>query len=184
MSGANMNEDLRGLAALYLLGLLSPEEGAMFTPAPASEAHRAALTDMGEVVASIGMAAPPAAPPPELKDRLKARLERNPYSGLFSKRSHEQGPWKPLGSPGVFYKKLLFDPSTGLVTLLVKMEPGARFGAHTHGRTEQCLILEGDLRYSEEKIYRAGDFTWAEAGSVDPALYTVEGNLLLIVTEP
>ena len=67
------------------------------------------------------------------------------------------------------------------MTTLVKMEPGARLRAHSHTQTEQCLILEGDLRYSEEKIYRAGDFTWAEAASNDPALYTVEGNLLLII---
>jgi hypothetical protein len=175
--------ELHGQAALYLLGLLPPEEGEAFG-AGAGAAHRQALIAMTDAVASIGMSVEPVTPPSSLKDRLLARLERNPYPGLFSKRVHEQGPWKPSRTPGIFYKKLFFDKATGLVTTLVKMEPGSRWGEHSHGRTEQCLILEGELRYSDEKIYRAGDFTWAEAGSIDPALYTVEGNILLIISEP
>jgi len=102
---------------------------------------------------------------------------------LFAKRRNDQGPWQPTGSAGVAYKTLYLDQSTGLVTRLVRMEPGARNPSHTHGHTEQCLILEGDLRHGEDNVYRAGDFTWGEAGSVDPELYTLEGNLLLIVTE-
>jgi hypothetical protein len=179
-----MSDRLHTEAALYLLGQLPTDEAAPFENGIADGAHRGALAEMAEVVASIALAAPSAAPPPALRDRLLERLESNPYPGLFSKRSHEQGPWKPSKTPGISYKKLYFDKQSGLITMLVKMEPGARFDAHTHGRTEQCLILEGELRYSDEKIYRAGDFTWAAAGSVDPALYTVEGNILLIVGEP
>ena len=172
--------DLHGQAALFLLGQLTPDEAQAFD----SASHRDALAEMTEVVAAIGLTTERVAPPPALKDRLLQRLESNPYPGLFSKRSHQQGDWRPLGAPGVSFKKLHFDKATGLMTMLVKMEPGGRFPEHSHGRTEQCLILEGDLRYSDEKVYRAGDFTWAEAGSIDPALYTVEGNLLLIIGEP
>jgi quercetin dioxygenase-like cupin family protein len=174
-------QDLQSQAALYLLGQLNPDEIMAFEFYPA---HREALAEMSEVVASIGIAAERVAPPPELKGHVLERLERNPYPGLFSKRVDQQGPWKPSRTPGISYKKLYFDKASGLVTLLVKMAPGARFDVHEHGRTEQCLILEGDLRYSDEKIYRAGDFTWAEAGSVDPAAYTVEGSVLLIISEP
>lgn len=176
--------ELHTQAALYLLGQLPTEEARFFEEAASGVAQREALSEMSDVVASVANAIDLVTPPAALKDRLLARLEQNPYPGLFSKRVHEQGPWKASRTPGISYKKLFFDKSTGLITLLVKMEPGARFDVHTHGRTEQCLILEGDLRYSDEKIYRAGDFTWAEAGSIDPALYTVEGNVLLIITEP
>ncbi len=179
-----MSSQLYDQAALYLLGQLSGDEAREFDNGGATEAHQRALGEMTELVASIGAAVEPVAPPPALKGRLLERLEKNPYPGLFSKRAHEQGPWRPTQSPGVSFKKLRFDKATGLMTMLVKMEPGARLGDHSHKLTEQCLILEGDLRYSDEKIYRAGDFTWAEAGSVDPALYTVEGNLLLIIGEP
>ena len=176
--------DLNVQAALYLLGHLPPEGAHPFEGGGTAAEHRAALAGMTEVIASFAIeASVPASPPPSLKDRLLARLERNPYPGLFSKRAEEQGEWQPTRFPGVLFKKLMFDQATGLITMLVKMEPGARVAKHTHGLTEQCLILEGDLRYSDERVYRRGDFTWAEAGSIDPALYTVEGNLLLIVGE-
>jgi len=174
-------QDLQSQAALYLLGQLAAEEVKAFQ---SDQSHREALAEMSGVVVAIGIAVEPVAPPPGLKDRLLERLERNPYPGLFSKRVDQQGPWKPSRTPGISYKKLYFDKASGLVTMLVKMEPGARFDVHEHGRTEQCLILEGELRYNDEKIYRAGDYTWAEAGSVDPAAYTVEGNVLLIISEP
>ena len=173
--------DLHGQAALYLMGHLPPEEIKAFEDSPD---HCGALAKMSAVLASVALITPLEAPPASLKDRLLARLETNPYPGLYSKRVHEQGPWKPGRTPGISYKRLYVDKDSGLVTMLVKMEPGAHLDAHSHGRTEQCLILEGELRYSDDKIYRQGDFTWAEAGSIDPALYTVEGNILLIISEP
>ena len=182
MNGST-NSDLHSQAALYLFGQLPAVEAQAFENG-GDQAHRAALIEMTEVVASLALAASPVTPPPELKRRVLERIDHHPHPGLYSKRAQEQGPWKPSRTPGVSYKKLYFDKDSGLVTMLVKMEPGARLDAHVHKRTEQCLILEGELRYSEDKIYRAGDFTWAEAGSMDPALYTVEGNVLLIVSEP
>ena len=174
--------DLQGQAALYLLGQLPAEEIKAFEERPD---HDGALAGMSAVLAGLAFTTPLVPPPASLKTRLLARLESNPHAGLFSKRVHEQGPWKPSRSnPGIFYKKLYVDKDSGMVTTLVKMEPGARLAAHTHKRTEQCLVLEGDLRYDDGKIYRTGDFTWAEAGSVDPVVHTVEGNVLLIVSEP
>ena len=184
MNGSSTDSDLYGQAALYLFGQLPAAEAKAFDDG-ADQAHRDALVEMTKVAASLALTASPVEPPPDLKLGVMERINRHPHPGLFSKRVQEQGPWKPSRTtPGISYKKLYFDKDSGLVTMLVKMEPGARFDAHTHRRTEQCLILEGELRYSDDKIYRAGDFTWAEAGSIDPALYTVEGNVLLIVSEP
>jgi anti-sigma factor ChrR (cupin superfamily) len=85
--------------------------------------------------------------------------------------------------PGVTYKVLFVDKAAGLVTTLVRMEPGASIPAHRHSRAEQCLVLEGDLIH-DDHVYGPGDFTWAEAGSIDPALQTKRGNLLLIIGPP
>lgn len=177
--------DLHEQAGLYALGLLAAPEASEFSAGlnAGRPSYREALAEMTEVIASAVLAAAtPAAPGSVLKARVMGSVAKHPYPGLYSKRAHEQGPWRPTGSPGVSFKKLFHDKDAGLVTLLVKMEPGSRYDAHSHGRTEQCLILEGDVRYSDQTIYRAGDFTWAEAGSTDPALYTVEGNLLLIIS--
>ena len=177
--------ELQAQAALYLLGSLPPAEARDFETATLKDRREAAIAEMTEIIVSFGLAATTAVkPPPALRDRLLGRLQQSPGPGLFSKRAQDQGPWRPTANPGVFFKKLMFDKSTGLMTMLVKMEPGARLGEHIHRLAEQCLILEGDLRYNGDKVYRAGDFTWAEAGTIDPALYTVEGNLLLIVGEP
>ncbi len=140
--------DLQAQAALYLLGYLPPAEARDFETASTTE-HREALAEMTDIVASFALgASTPAEPPPSLRDRLLARLDRNSSPGLHSKRAQNQGQWRPTPNPDVFFKKLMFDQSTGLITMLVKMEPGARLAGHSHGRTEQCLILEDDLRYS------------------------------------
>lgn len=185
MNGGGLPYDLHEQAGLYALGLLAAPEATEFAAAlnAGHASYRSALAEMTDVIASAVLAdAVPAAPGSALKARVMAGVAKHPYPGLYSKRTHEQGPWRPTGSPGVTFKKLFHDKEAGLVTLLVRMEPGSRYDAHSHGRTEQCLILEGDVRYSDDTIYREGDFTWAEAGSTDPALYTVEGNLLLIIT--
>lgn len=54
-------------------------------------------------------------------------------------------PWRPSHSPGVTWKKLRFDPSTGESAVLLKFEPGARYAAHEHPAGEQYLVLEGTL---------------------------------------
>ncbi|MCC6539990.1 MAG: cupin domain-containing protein [Bryobacterales bacterium] len=185
MNGGGPPYDLHEQAGLYALGLLPAPEATEFAAGLSAgrDSYRQALREMTEVIATAVLAgAAPAAPGSVLKARVLAGVAKHPYPGLYAKRAHEQGPWRPTGSPGVTFKKLFHDKEAGLVTLLVKMEPGSRYDAHSHGRTEQCLILAGDVRYSGDTIYREGDFTWAEAGSTDPALYTVEGNLLLIIS--
>ncbi|MBM3737523.1 MAG: hypothetical protein FJW39_17215 [Acidobacteria bacterium] len=131
---------------------------------------------------ALAFTALPAAPPPGLKQRLMARIAAPPRPGLGILRADE-GSWEATGSPGVRYRKLYFDESTGFITMLVKMDPGAVYPSHLHTRAEQCLILEGDLRHPDN-VFGTGDFIWGEAGSVDPAVSTVRGNLLLIVADP
>lgn len=174
--------DLQQHAALYLLGQLPPDELTLFAARldGGDRACAEAAAEAAELLAGIALLAAPVAPPPSLRERLLERIT----PGVHAKRADEQGPWKPSGEPGVSYKKLYHDRTANLVTTLVKMEPGARWRSHRHKQAEQCLILEGDLHYSESKVYRAGDFTWADPGSVDPELYTVAGNLLLIISEP
>ena len=94
-----------------------------------------------------------------------------------------EGKWRQGDGPGITYKKLHFDNASGLLTMLVRMEPGAHYPAHRHSLLEQCLVLEGDLIH-DGHVYGPGDFTWAEAGSIDPGLHTERGTLLLIIGAP
>ncbi len=54
-------------------------------------------------------------------------------------------PWQETRFPGCKTKTLLFDPKSGLVTLLFKMEPGAELPDHEHVLIEQTYVLEGSL---------------------------------------
>jgi quercetin dioxygenase-like cupin family protein len=137
------------------------------------------LREAGELSVALAMGAPGGGPRPELRAKLMERIRRERGAGLGAVLSTE-GAWRETGIAGVSLKPLYLDQASGLMTMLVRMQPGAIYPAHTHSRTEQCLVLEGDLRHGDH-VYGPGDFTWAEAGSVDPALHTVQGNLLLII---
>lgn len=167
--------DERDLAMLLALGLRDDESGAG-QPTASEEAMAA------EIVAALALTAEPTPPPPALKARLLDRVAHDHPPGLGAIRKNE-GTWRESKSPGVSYKVLYRDKKANLVTQLVRMAPGARFPAHLHGGDEQCLIIEGDLRHNGH-VYTAGDFTWAEADTVDPELHTVDGNLLLIIGSP
>ncbi len=45
-------------------------------------------------------------------------------------------PWQPADFPGVEYKTLLIDKEQGLLTVLLKMAPGAVLPDHEHVRIE------------------------------------------------
>src|SRR6185436_16849017 len=53
--------------------------------------------------------------------------------------------WQKTRFPGCVMKTLLFDAQTGLVTALMKFEPGAVLPDHEHVRIEQTYVLEGKL---------------------------------------
>lgn len=86
----------------------------------------------------------------------------------------------PTGAPGIDFQLLYNDPKSGLGTYLLRMAPGSRYPAHRHLDNEQCLLLEGDLRWGSVS-YHAGDFLVAGDGTVHPEITTEKGNLQLII---
>jgi anti-sigma factor ChrR (cupin superfamily) len=86
-------------------------------------------------------------------------------------------PWKSTPHKGVEVKPLLVERETGLMTMLVKMAPGARLPDHEHVLIEQTYVLEGSLVCGEGEC-KAGDFVWRPAGSRHSA-WCPEGGLML-----
>lgn len=78
-------------------------------------------------------------------------------------------PWQKMRFPGCEMKTLLFDPKSGLATMLMKMEPGAVLPDHEHVLIEQTYVLEGSLADKEGPDagieVTAGNFVWRPAGS-------------------
>ncbi|MBH9553061.1 cupin domain-containing protein [Inhella gelatinilytica] len=50
------------------------------------------------------------------------------------------------------------------VSLLARLQPGARVPAHPHGIDEECLMVEGDL-FLGDVLLREGEYQFAPAGS-------------------
>ena len=89
-----------------------------------------------------------------------------------------QLPWKKTPHAGVEIKPLLIERETGLMTMLVKMAPGARLPDHEHVLIEQTYVLEGSLVCGEGEC-KAGDYVWRPAGSRHEAWGGPQGGLML-----
>src|SRR5947208_5378943 len=72
-------------------------------------------------------------------------------------------PWIEMGA-GNKMKVIYQDPATGMLTILAKLEPGARIPPHTHEDLEQTYVLEGSL-LDDEGECTAGNFVIRAKGS-------------------
>jgi anti-sigma factor ChrR (cupin superfamily) len=92
--------------------------------------------------------------------------------------------WEPIRYPGCYVKTLMVDPQQGLLTVLLKMDPGAELPDHEHTLVEQTYMIEGrlvDLDGPEKGLeVGPGEFVWRPAGSRHSA-WTPEGGLMLAV---
>jgi len=90
----------------------------------------------------------------------------------------ESLPWQKSRYDGIETKTLLVDKSTGLLTMLMKMAPGAKLPDHEHVEIEQSWILSGSLDCGEGSC-TSGNFVWRPAGSRHDAWAGPDGVLLL-----
>ncbi len=97
-------------------------------------------------------------------------------------------PWQETRFPGCKTKTLLFDPDSGLATLLFKMEPGAELPDHEHVLIEQTYVLEGSLVDKEGPDAGVevgpGEFVWRPPGSRHSAWAPKGGTFVAIFQIP
>lgn len=192
-------------AALYALGALSQHEARAFEASllDASAEAAADVRAFEAVVTQLALAAPEAEPSAEVRTRLLARiaaeppraqskpprttlpeqatkLECKPTPAVDIRFSEIE--WKPMAE-GIFCKSLYVDRERNIVTLLLKMLPGARVPKHKHLGAEQCFVIEGDFRVGGQ-VYGPGDFQCAPEGSIHESIYTETGALVLIISPP
>lgn len=92
----------------------------------------------------------------------------------------ERLPWQKTSFAGVETKTLLVERASGLMTLLMRMAPGARLPDHEHVEIEQTYVLEGSLVCPEGEC-RAGQFVWRPAGSRHEAWAGPQGGVMLAI---
>jgi quercetin dioxygenase-like cupin family protein len=182
MRHAMLDDALAADAALYALDALDPDETAAY------RAHldagcavcRAEVDALHAVASDLGLHAPPVAPPVALRERLLARAAAPPPElPAYHFLTAEEGRWIRI-APGIFRKDLASEPDGRSRSYLIRMEPGAVGGVHTHATVEHCLVVEGDFQTAGRAL-RAGDYHRAARGSTHAGNSTVGGCLVLIV---
>jgi len=127
------------------------------------------------VMAELALSAPGVTPPADLRARVLARATRGP-AALIRRAASD---WQPSGLPGVSFRRLLRDAANDRQTVLVRLLPGAVYPVHTHGGTEECFVLGGDVRDGELRMTE-GDYSRYEGGTRHGPLSTDDGCVLLI----
>ncbi len=142
-------------------------------PVAAEDAVAAAA--IGQVVAPVAL---PAGSVGRLLDRVRAV-----GAGDTVVRRDEEAAWDEHPAPGVKVRILRRNEATRRVTLLLHMDPGARYPAHQHPGDEECYVIEGDL-CTEKTVLRAGDYQFMPGGSQHGELWSVDGcRCIVTLTE-
>jgi len=174
-------DELREVALLYSMGLLEPEMASGFQQHLESGCAvcESELRGFNEAAAQLAYSLPEAEPHPRVRQELLDRVHRKgSRAAIF--RAHE-GQWQASPFAGVSLKQLFVDPTTGNVTSLVRMTPGAVYPPHRHAGLEHCYVLGGDLIFHDHTLH-PGDYEVAAAASDHSSVTTKNGCLLLIIT--
>ena len=88
-------------------------------------------------------------------------------------------PWDKAMFEGIEFKTLVMDREQGLMTVLMRMAPGARLPDHEHVLLEQTYVLEGRL-VDRDGECGPGEFVYRPPGSRHEA-WAPEGGLMLAI---
>jgi anti-sigma factor ChrR (cupin superfamily) len=119
-------------------------------------------------LATLGLAAPPMAPPTGLWARIEAAI-----APLVAVERFAEGRWRDL-APGVRYKRLWSSR-----TLLLQCQPDAFVPEHEHASYEHAVVLSGDL-VSDQGTFHAGDYHGLPQGMIHKPWTSRTGCLVLI----
>lgn len=98
-----------------------------------------------------------------MSDLMQPPSGGRPSQEIFHVVSSAAQPWVDGGGEGFLAKELL-DAEDGRQAYIIKVEPGAHAGSHSHDRMEHLLVLEGDF-YDQNQTYVKGDFVVRERGA-------------------
>ena len=170
--------DIEALALADAVGALDRDEQeqlrVMVADLPAD--LQAQVAQLYAVAVTLADGQPSVEPPPRVRQQLLARIARPSRYTIPA----SEGDWADAGLPGLTMKVLAVDRPRGLVTLLVRGEPGARYPAHHHSGPEECYVIRGTV-HVDNRVLGPGDFHHADAGSDHGELYTPDGAEVLIV---
>lgn len=117
---------------------------------------------------------------------LQSRLARRIAAGvggepvLPEKRQWSEPAWEEV-APGISCKLLAKDEERHVISMLVRLEPGAHYPPHTHAGVEELHLLDGELWIEERKLY-PGDYNRGEPGTGDKLVWSETGCTCVLIT--
>src|SRR4051812_5492521 len=84
-------------------------------------------------------------------------------------------------APGIHVKILARNAEIDSVSMLVRLDPGTDYPAHTHAGIEELHLLHGVLKVDERTLY-PGDFIHSEAGTEDHRVWSETGCTCFLMT--
>jgi anti-sigma factor ChrR (cupin superfamily) len=183
-SSGNHDQDHVERVSLYALQALPAGE------VPAVEAQIAACTECREeldgldpVIGSfVSWPTDVLRPPTPLWGRLAQRIAAETGQEPLSPppRRPAEAAWEEV-APGISVKLLATDAENDRVSMLVRLAPGTDYPPHSHAGAEELHLLDGELVIDDRKLY-PGDYSRAEAGSVDRRVWSETGCTCVLIT--
>jgi anti-sigma factor ChrR (cupin superfamily) len=178
--------DRTELVAEYVLGALPPSE------ATALEAHVAeckACKQQLELLTPVtdsfvawptDVLRPSGSLRAQLAERIAAETGSEPV--LPAASASKEPEWAEV-APGISCKILATDSERDRVTMLVRLQPGVSYPAHTHAGVEELHLLDGEL-WIEDRLLHPGDYNYAKSGTSDQRVYSETGCTCVLITSP
>jgi anti-sigma factor ChrR (cupin superfamily) len=185
-SSGKHDQDHADRVSLYALQALPVEE------VPAVEAQIAACAECREelnalkpVVGSfVSWPTDVLRPPTPLWHRLARRIAAETGQEPVSPapRRPAEAEWEEV-APGISVRLLATDAENDRVSMLVRLAPGTDYPPHCHAGIEELHLLDGELMIDDRKLH-PGDYSRAEAGSVDRRVWSDTGCTCVLITSP
>ena len=168
----------------YAAGALAPGE------LDAAEAHIASCPDCRRELASlrpvvdrfVAWPADVLRPTASLQDRLARRIAEDTGKAPVPPPAPQwaEPDWEQV-APGIECKLLANDTEWELVSMLVRLAPGASYPPHTHAGVEELHLLAGELWINGRKLV-PGDYNYGEPGALDESVWSETGCTCVLVT--
>lgn len=88
-----------------------------------------------------------------------------------------EGTWQPW-LDGVHIKVLR--EHGGVLSYLLRLQPGASLPAHRHPLDEECIVIEGRLRVGTRSAFGPGSYHLAQAGALHATIGTDTGATIFL----
>lgn len=137
------------------------------------------LQGLYAVTEMLAFSATPMEPSVEAKAKLMRMTGSSGQRRADGLVKADEGEWERMLN-GVYFKKLFLDERRGLATALYRLEPGAIIPMHPHANIEECLVLEGSFR-SSQQVYTAGDYMCMPPKTMHESFIAPNGAVMLIV---